>query len=346
MEKSKQVFGIGGAVVAFIVLFVALLTFGYVNVHPTEVAVEVNKFAGKVVPEPRGVGYHLFNHWQTDMVIYQISARSFPHDSMKSDQHSNEWNMSLKTIDGQGIDVDMTIIYSLNAKDVPALHASVGPGYEDQILLPQVRSEARIAIGQYTAEQMYDGKIREQIQQSIKTKLQDALSKYPAINIQDALMRDFRWQNAQFQQAIESKKLASQQVEVNKNLAAAAEQNALKLKAEAEGEKFQAIQQAQGRGESLKAEAEGNAAAIKLKADADRYRLEAEAAGNLARYKAEAEGKKLSAEALGGGQNVVNLAFAEKLSPTLQIWGIPVGNNNTSLMDVSGVFGKMLSKKE
>ena len=334
------------AVVAFLCFLFFLLTFGWVNVHPTEVAVEINKIAGKVSSEPLGVGYHIFNHWQKDMVIYQVSARSFPRDSMKSDAHSNEWNMSLKTIDGQGIDVDMTIIYSLNAKDVPALHISVGPCYEDQILLPQVRSEARIAIGQYTAEQMYDGKVREQIQAAIKDKLQKALIKYPAINIQDALMRDFRWQNVEFQKAIEQKKLASQRVEVNKNLALAQEQDALRVEAEARGLKLKAIQEAEGRGQSLKAEADGNAASIKVNADANRYKLEQEAAGNLARYKAEAEGKRLSAEALGGGKNVVALKFAESIPPTMKLIAIPVGTNNSTMMNMNDFFGGLMSSKE
>ena len=61
-----------GALLVFMALFVA--TFGWVNVHPTEVAVEVNKVAGKINPEPRGVGYHFFNRWITDMVVYKADA--------------------------------------------------------------------------------------------------------------------------------------------------------------------------------------------------------------------------------------------------------------------------------
>jgi regulator of protease activity HflC (stomatin/prohibitin superfamily) len=322
-----------GAVVAIVAL-VVVATFGWINVAPSEVAVEVNKLAGKVNEMPRGVGYHFFNRWITDMVVYKVAARSFPHDSMATDAHANEWNMSLKTNDGQKIDVDMTIIYSLNAKDVPSLHQTIGPTYEDQILLPQIRSEARIAIGQYSAEQMYQGKVREEIQSQIKEKLTQALAKYPAINIQDALMRDFKFE-AEFQKAIEQKKLAAQNVEVNKNRALSQEQEALRVEAEARGEKLKAIQQAQGRAESMKVEA-----------DAQRYKLEQEAAGQLAKYKADAEGKRLSAEALGGGANVVALEFAKNIPDKLQIWGIPVGQNNTSLMDLSGVFKGMLEKKQ
>lgn len=320
-------------VVALLFIFMPV---GIITVQPNEVAVEVDKLGHRVNPDPQGVGYHIYNRWITDMVIYKVSSRAFPQDSMATDAHANEWNMNLKTNDGQNVQVDMTIIYSLNSNQVPKLHETVGPTYEEQILLPQVRSESRIAIGQYSAEDIYNGKIRDQIQIQIKKRLMDSVSKYPAINIQDALMRDFRF-SPEFEHAIESKKLASQAVEVNKNKALAQEQEALRVEAEARGNKLKAIQ-----------EAEGQAQSIKINADAQRYRLEQEAAGDLARYKAEAEGKRLAAEALGGGQNVVALEFAKNIPNKLQIWGIPVGANNTSLMDMSGVFGSMFKgqKKE
>lgn len=320
-------------VALLIVLMFCGLTFGWVNVHPTEVAVEINKVAGKINPVPRGVGYHFFNKWVTDMVIYKVASRAFPGDTSGSER-GKDYTLELKTNDGQNINVDMTIIYSLKANEVPALHQAVGKTYEDQILLPQIRSEARLVIGGYSAEEIYQGKVRDVIQQAIKERLTKTIEEYPAIQIHDALLRHFAF-SQQFEGAIEAKKMAAQQVEINKNKAAAQEQEALRQKAEATGFKFKAVQEAEGRAEAMKVEA-----------DAQRYKLEAEAAGNLAKYTAEAEGKRLAAAALGGGQNVVNLAFAEKLAPTLQVWGIPVGQSNTSLMDVSGIFGKMLERKD
>ena len=322
-----------GALSAGFVFLIVVTTVGWVNVHPTEVAVEVNKVAGKVSEIPLGVGYHFFNRLVTDMVIYKISARSFPSDSMRT-EHQNEWNLSLKTNDGQNVQVDMTIIYSLNAKEVPQLHQAIGPHFEDQVLLPQVRSEARIAIGEYSAEQIYQGKIRDEIQTSIKGRLCKSLAKFPAINVQDALIRDFKFGD-EFERAIEQKKLATQTVEINKNRAAAQEEESKRQEAEARGGKLKAIQEAEGRAQSAK-----------IEADAKRYQLEQEAAGKLANYKAEAEGKKLLADALGGGSNVVALKFAENIPDKLQIWGVPTGQNNTSLMDVSGIFGSMFKGKD
>jgi len=320
------------ATVGAIGLAVFMLSFGVVNIHPTEVAVEVNKVVGKVIEMPKGVGYHFFNRWVTDMVVYKVNARAYPSDT-EGNEASKKYNLELKTNDGQNISVDLTIIYALKGNEVPLLHQMIGRNYEDQILLPQIRSEARLVIGGFSAEEIYQGKVRDTIQQTIREKLTKTLAQYPAIQIQDALIRHFAF-SPDFERAIEQKKLAAQQVEINKNKAAAQEEEAKRQEAEARGSKLQAVQQA-----------EGEAQSVKIKADAYKYQKEQEAAGNLAIFKAEAEGKRLSAEALGGGNNVVALAFAERIPDKLQIWGVPVGQQNSSIMDLSGVFGKMFKKE-
>ena len=322
-----------GPIIAAAVLFVFIITFGWVNVHPTEVAVEVNKVAGRVIEMPKGTGYHFFNRWITDMAIYKVAARSFPADTMSSEE-SKKYNLDLKTNDGQNISVDLTIIYALRANEVPKLHQQVGRNFGDQVLLPQIRSEARLVIGGYSAEEIYQGKVRDVIQAEIKDRLSGTIAQYPAIQIHDALIRHFNF-SGEFEKAIEQKKLAAQQVEINKNKAAAEEQEAFRKEAQAKGEKLKAVQEAEGRAQSAK-----------IEADAQRYKLEQEAAGNLAIYKADAEGKRLQAEALGGGQNVVALKFAEKIADKLQIYAYPVGQQSTSIMDVSGLFGEMLKKKD
>ncbi len=322
------------ALVVACVLLTGMLTFGWVNVRPTEVAVEINKVAGKVQPLPQGVGYHFYNRWVTDMVIYQVGARAYPSETMEGKNGEKQYTLELKTNDGQNVNVDLTVIYALQANDVPQLHQQIGQNYEDQVLLPQIRSEARIAIGRYLAEELYQGSVRNEVQQAIHTKLAEALAKYPAIQIQDTLIRHFGF-SPEFEHAIESKKLASQQVEVNRNLALAQEQEAKRQEAEARGGKLKAVQEAEGRAQS-----------VKIEADAQRYQLEQQAAGNLAIYQAEAQGKKLLAEALGGGQNVVALKFAERISDKLQIYAYPVGQQSTSIMDVSGIFKGMFPEKK
>ena len=325
--KSQVLLGAGLVIFLFFIF-----TFGWVNVRPSEVAVDVNKLAGKVNEMPMGVGYHFYNRWVSDMIVYKVAARSFPPDTVASEE-AKKYNLELKTNDGQNVSVDLTIIYALASNEVPLLHQKIGPNFEDQVLLPQIRSEARLAIGGFSAEEIYQGKVRDTIQQNIKQKLVDVLAKYPAIRIHDALIRHFSF-SPDFERAIEQKKLAAQQIEINKNRALAQEEEAKRQEAESRGLKLKLVQEAEGRAQSAK-----------IEADASRYKLEQEAAGQLAVYKAEAEGKKLLADALGGGENVVALKFAETIPDKLQIYAYPVGQQSTSIMDVSGIFGDMLKKK-
>jgi regulator of protease activity HflC (stomatin/prohibitin superfamily) len=268
-------------------------------------------------------------------VVYKVAARAFPPDT-QANENSAKYNLDLKTNDGQDIDVDLTIIYGLKSNEVAELHKQIGPNYEDQILLPQIRSEARIVVGSYMAEEIYKGKVRDSIQTEIKDKLAQVLAKYPAIQIQDALLRHFAF-SPEFEKKIEEKKIAAQQIEINKNKALAQEEEAKRQEAEARGGKFKAVQEATGRAESAK-----------IEADANRYKLEQEAMGQFAKLKAEAEGKRLLVDAMAGdgGKNVVALKWAENIPDKLQIWGIPTGSNSASFMDMSGLFGKMLTREE
>jgi len=324
-------FAIMGIVIIVICLFL-MGSCGLVNVKSTDVAVRVDKIMGKVDQKIYGVGYHFFNRITTDMFVYHVGTRSFPGDSMKTEQMDNKWTLDLKTNDGQAVNIDLTVLYCLKPNEVPALHQQVGTNYEDQVLLPMVRSEARIAIGNYSAEELYQGKVREEIQKGLTVKLANALSKYPAILIQDTAMRHFAF-NSEFEKAIEAKKLAAQNVEVNKQRALAQLEESKRIEAEATGGKLKAIQEAQGRAQSAKTEA-----------DASRYAKEQEAQGNLALAKADAEGKRLQANALGSGKNVVALEFAKHLAPTLKTVIVPAGQNSTNLMDLSGFTKGLFSR--
>ena len=331
--------------IAFVVLLIIIFTFGWVNIEPTDVGVQINKVSGNLSVEPLSMGYHFFNKWKTDIITYRVAARAYPSNTSESEHPSGDYYLVVKTNDGQNVDVDLTILYSLVSKYVPKLHQEIGLNYEDQILFPLIRSEARIAVGEYSAEQIYNGKVRETIQDKITNKLREDLTHYPAIQIQDTLIRHFKF-STQYEDAIERKTLAAQQIEINKNLAKAQEQEALQQEAKARGLKLQAVQAAQGKAESIRINAEGHAKAIKIEADATRYQLEQEASGNLAKYRAEAEGKKLLTEAVGGGSNLVNYTFAQNIPDKLQIWGVPTGQSNVSIQDLSGIFGKMVPDKK
>jgi regulator of protease activity HflC (stomatin/prohibitin superfamily) len=316
--------------VTIIILVGLISTAGLVGIQATEAGVKINKLANTVDEKPLPVGWHLYNRIKTSIFVYRVSAKSFPIEADLADtRKAGRFTLELKTKDGQDISVDMTMIYALKTVDVPRLHQDVGPTFEEDVLLPQMRSEGRIVIGSFQAEEIYQGEVRGKIQTGIRDKLTGSLSKYPAIEVRDVLIRDFAFKS-EFQQAIEQKKLAAQKIEINKNEALAAEEMAKKMEADARGSRLMAVQTATGKAD-----------AVKLEADAEKYKLEQQAAGQLAVFRAEAEGKRLLADALGGGSNVVALKFAENIPDKLQIWGIPTGQQSVSIMDLSDTFSGM-----
>jgi len=318
-----------------VLMFLGMIGFftGCAEIKPTEVGVVIKKYEGRIVEQPISVGYHLYNPFATDIAVYDIAARSFP-DTEKSEK-SEKYTLDVKTKDGQNVDIDLTIIFSLRAGEVPQLHKQVGVSYSQQIIMPQIMAESRSVIGAYGAEDLYDGASRDTIQVTLKKRMESQFNKYPAVQLHDVLIRSFRFSPA-FEKAIEDKKIASQQVEVNKQRALAQEEESKRQEAQARGEKLKYLQEAEAKMNAAKMEAQGQAEAIKLNADANRYKLIAEAEGKLAIYKSDAEGKKLAAQALGGGHNVVALKFAETLPANLKVIGVPMTDSSMNIMSMQG----------
>ncbi|MBU1625969.1 hypothetical protein KKB18_01225 [bacterium] len=285
-----------------------------------------------VEPKPFDTGFRVVIPLAQQVDIYSIQARKYEMTKIPEEgEKKGKDDIEFKTIDGQIVYVDVTIIYSLIKDLVPQLHQNVGPDYLNQTLRPTARSTIRNYLGMYTAENIYSGEIRMKVQDQILESLNKSLNVI-GINIASVLIRSFDFADA-FEKKIEEKAIAAQEIEINKNNVKAAEELAKKMEAEARGKRLAVVQ-----------EAEGYAEKKKLEADADRYEQEQKAKGMLAMALADAEGKGKLADALGGGENVVKLEFARSIPDKLQIWGIPTGQESSSFMDLSGIFKNMLSQ--
>lgn len=241
-------------------------------------------------------------------------------------------DVAFKTRDGQIAWIDATIRYRLIPEKIPVLHREYGHSYLENVLLPTVRSLLNNKLGEYSAEEIYDGKTRQDVSSEIVKLINMGHNGRRGtmdvgLEVVDVLLRRFEFTD-EYQAAIEQKKIASEQY-------LAAVEWAKKREAEAEGEKLAVIQ-----------EAEGQAERIRVEADADLYARLKESEGVLKIGLAQAEAQAAMVEALGGGNVLVNLEFAKNLSSKLQIWGVPTGQQNHSIMDLSGVFGSMFPRSE
>ena len=109
-----------------------------------------------------GEGFHMIAPWN-DMFIYDVRI------------NEEFEKMDVLSKNGLNIEVEMSYRFSVNPKEIGALHQNIGPDYIARIIKPEMRSATREVIGQYLPEELYSTK-RENIQDEIFTKTKNAIA--------------------------------------------------------------------------------------------------------------------------------------------------------------------------
>ena len=110
--------------------------------------------------ELRDEGLHLVWPWDK-LFIYNLRLQST----------TQTYNAISK--DGVNVSVQINIRYQLLHNSIGVLHKFIGPHYLSSVLAPEIGSQAREVISQYSAQEVYLS--REAIQEKIKTKSQKSL---------------------------------------------------------------------------------------------------------------------------------------------------------------------------
>lgn len=292
---------------------------GSVHVSPGEAAVLVQNFGADsergMKKEPLPLGWSWVEPIKYDVFVYDAKVKQFTVTGIKAG-----------TKDGQPISVDISFDISLDYKKVSTLHQLIGQNYYEQIIYPSIRSSVRNATATEPSDAIYTGIGRTHVQQAISDVLKEKLDMYGIIAI--ANLRDVTFENNDFVKTIEAKAKAAQSVEIARNNAAKAEQDAISVANKAEGEKQRAIK-----------EAEASAEKMRLEGIGERQQKEQQAKGILAIAKAQAEGTRLQVNAYGNGKTYASVKWAENLGPNVKVWGVPTGSPGTStLMDLNGII--------
>ncbi len=215
------------------------------------------------------------------------------------------------TKDGYAITVDVTVKYRIMAGKAHKLLERHGPNPEE--FHAQVKRMAegtvRDIFGDLTAEDFYNPKIRRERAEEAKRQLGRGLAD-SFIEVIDVLVRDVTFPPS-YEERILAKKIADQEVEVNrsKKAATAARLSAEKIVAETEAEvgKIEKQREAEkarraalNEKEIAKILADAKAYATEVHARAELLMTQKIAAGEQLRKLAEAEGTKKKNQALGG----------------------------------------------
>jgi prohibitin 2 len=111
--------------------------------------------------ELREEGLHIIWPWDK-LYLYDLRLQS----------NTQTYNAISK--DGVSVGAEISVRYQLLHNSVAVLHKFIGPGYLNSVIAPEIGSQARQVISQYTAEEVYTS--REEIQKQIRDASQKSLA--------------------------------------------------------------------------------------------------------------------------------------------------------------------------
>lgn len=287
--------------------------------------VKVGLFAPQGVEDkvyPPGSTYFFLpfiNDWHTfDTKLQNLEMTA--HTS-RGDRQGRD-DLLFKTIDGNDIGLDVIIAYRIDPQKAPHILQHVARDDQklrDMIVRTVGRSKPRDIFGELKTEEFYVADKREAKAQAAKEVLQDMLGPL-GIVVERVLTKDYRF-NAEYQKAIEDKKVADQRVEKNRSAQHAALEEYKRKLEDARGEVNKMIASADGAYRMAKIEADAYFEKQSLLAQAIRAEAAAEAAGI----------REMNRALVGtGGEALVKLRIAEALQDK-RIILLPVSEGGMNL---------------
>jgi regulator of protease activity HflC (stomatin/prohibitin superfamily) len=297
----------GGVLLAILGLVVGLLFSvvgqGILVVDPTQVAVIFNTVSGGL-ETPRRAGLSVVVPVVQTYTIYPISQQSYTM-SGKANEGALQGNdaVSARTVDGQEVALDITVLYNVNPDKVNDLHKRWQSGYQDNFVRPTVRGLIRDVVSGYKAEDIY-GQKRTAMEDDMQKRIGDRFEG-EGLSLTDLLVRDITFSEA-FRKAIEDKQIADQEAQQAELRVRQRENEAQQLRAQAAGQKDAAI-----------AQAEGDAQAIVLRA------------------KAQAEALRLVSQQIAANPSLIQYLYVQNLSKNISIALVP--SNSPFLFDFNSL---------
>lgn len=205
--------------IAFIVLIIILRNI-FIMIEPTERGVVFKKIAKELdVENVRAEGWNILAPWN-EMIIFDISEQQV------------EETMDVLSQDGLSISLDVSLRFRPKPDKIGYLYKAFRTEYINNFIRPELRSEVRRIIGQYTPEELYATKRLE-----IETQIEDNTRKILDRNHVDLKALLFRSVKlpASIQKSIEEKLSSEQESQKREFLLQIAEKDAKIRITEAKG---------------------------------------------------------------------------------------------------------------
>ncbi len=151
--KKKQ----STLIIIIISIIFVLILFGnsmFYKIKPGERAIAFRQFSnGLDTVDVYLPGFHIVAPWN-DFIVYNVKERQ------------SEETMDVLDKNGLQINIDVSVRYNPTHNRIAFLHRRFGVNYENQLVIPEVRSTVRQVAGRYTAEEIYSTK-RSEVERKI-----------------------------------------------------------------------------------------------------------------------------------------------------------------------------------
>jgi regulator of protease activity HflC (stomatin/prohibitin superfamily) len=205
-----------GIIVA-VILFILLMSKSIVVVPAGHVGVKV--LFGNVAEKTLDAGMHIVNPL---VKVHDMTVRT--------QQISEDAKVPSK--EGLIVNLDITVLYSLNSREASEVYKTIGLDYENVIIVPLLRSVVRGVTAGYEAKALYTAE-REALANQMMEQLKPMVEKR-GINLEKVMLRSVKLPDI-LATAIEKKLEAEQQSEQMKFVLAREKQEAERKRIEAKG---------------------------------------------------------------------------------------------------------------
>lgn len=223
---------------------------GLVFIQPQDRAVVISALSGTGYrPVALGPGLHWIVPYFENVVRYSISNQTYTMVAKSTEGTvKGDDSVSARTADGQQVYFDASVIYAVNPDKVVKLHIQWQGRFEDEFVRPRARSLIYNRAAQYTVEEIYGSK-RTELQQVIQDEIRQDFDAQ-GLTLVQFLLRNISF-SPEYATAVEQKQIAQQNAERAKFLVQQQEQEAARVRVEAQGFRDAAITRAEGESKAL-----------------------------------------------------------------------------------------------
>ena len=294
-SRAKPLKGAIGLVIGAVVFSLILTTIsaGLVFIQADERGVVISAVAPNGYrDQPLQPGLRWVIPFAENVKTYSIARQTYTMSVAPAEgQVQGDDSIRARTMDGQEVNVDASVIYAIDPNKIIQLHITWRDRYQDSVVRPLARGIIRDIASQYGIQEIVSTK-RADMEQKITDELNKKLGENSLILV-DFILRDLHFTD-EYAAAVEQKQIAEQN-------ALQAEFVVQQKKQEAE----QARQTAQGAADAVVISAQGEAKAILLKAQA------------------QAEANQVLAQSLT--PELLTYTYINKLAPNVQVMYLPSG---------------------